>query len=140
MRPDLQCPSAQPHLHEATIHGVVDSASGRIVHLDHPVPVTDALLNATSPLLPTELLRFAAPCQRESCGHFTRNHCSLVERLVQIMPAVSLTPPACSIRANCRWFAERGRPACLRCDGILTDDAFRDETIAALATPQMRDA
>ena len=133
---DLQCPSAQPHMPGAMIHGVVDSVTGRVMHMDRAVAVTDELLRAAEPLLPTEVLRFAAPCQREQCGHFTGTHCSLAERLVQILPAVSAALPACSIRAKCRWFAERGRAACMRCDAILTDEESRSVAIAGLAVPQ----
>src|ERR1700722_11260086 len=131
----LQCPSAQPNMHGAQVHGVVDAASRKILSLDIPVPATPELLASTAPLLPTQVLRFTAECQGGSCGHFTGSACSLVDRLVEILPASTVELPRCAIRANCRWFQQRGRQACLRCDQIVTDEYQRAEAMSSLAQP-----
>ena len=55
----LCCPSAQPDMPGAVVHGVVDAASGRVAYLDKPQPVTPELLAMAAPLKPTEVLRFS---------------------------------------------------------------------------------
>ncbi len=118
----------------AVIHGVLD-ASGRVARLQTTVPVTPELLAATSPLLPTEVLRFSAPCEGGSCVHFENEACSLGERLVTILPATTAALVPCNIRSSCRWYAERGRAACVRCDAIVTDAYARDAELERIATP-----
>jgi hypothetical protein len=120
----------------AVIHGVVDAASGSISYLEKPVEVTPELLAQTAPLLPTEVLRFAAPCQEGRCGHFTGSSCSLVERLVQVLPPTTPDLPKCAIRARCRWFSDAGRQACLRCSEIVTDEFARGEAMVQLSEPK----
>jgi hypothetical protein len=122
------------------IHGVLDAASGRILYLDSPQPVTPQLLAATAPLLPTQVLRLSAPCQKEACGHFTGSECSLVDRLVQILPATTKDLPHCAIRPACRWFRERAAQACIRCATIVTDEFVRSKAMAELAEPRPRAA
>jgi hypothetical protein len=134
----VQCPSAQPAMPGAVIHGVVDAASGKIQHLSTPEPVTPELLAMTAPLLPTQVLRISAPCQGGACGHFNGTDCTLVDRIVQIMPVTDSALPSCAIRANCRWFSQRGRAACMRCDQIVTDEFVRDEQMASLTIPAGR--
>ncbi|WP_158822080.1 hypothetical protein [Granulicella sp. S156] len=136
----VQCPSAQPSMLGAVIHGVVDAASGKIQHLSTPEPVTPELLAMTAPLLPTQVLRISAPCQGGACGHFNGTACTLVDRIVQIMPASDSSLPYCAIRATCRWFSQRGKAACMRCDQIVTDEFVRDEQMTALTVPAGRHA
>lgn len=136
----VQCPSAQPTMLGAVIHGVVDAASGKIQHLSTPEPVTPELLAMTAPLLPTQVLRISAPCQGGACGHFNGTACTLVDRIVQIMPASDSSLPYCAIRATCRWFGQRGKAACMRCDQIVTDEFVRDEQMTALTVPAGRPA
>ena len=119
---------------DAVIHGVMD-ASGRVAHLQTAVPVTPELLASTYPLRPTEVLRFSAPCAGGSCVHFANDACSLGERLVTILPAAPQAVVPCAIRAGCRWFAERGRAACARCDAVVTDAYARDAEMERIATP-----
>lgn len=131
----IQCPSAQPQMPGALVHGVVDAASGKILYLDVPSATTPELLASTAPLLPTQVLRFTAECQEGSCAHFVGSECSLVDRLVQILPASTAELPRCAIRSHCRWFLQRGKQACLRCCDIVTDEFTRSETLARLAEP-----
>jgi hypothetical protein len=135
-QPALLCPSAQPDMPGAKVHGVVDPASGRVLYLDVPVAATPELLATTSPLLPTEVLRFSAPCQGSICAHFADSACTLGDRLVHILPASSAALPSCAIRPTCRWFRQQGGQACARCDNIVTDEFSRSAIMAALADPQ----
>lgn len=132
----LLCPSAQPEMPGAMIHGVLDARTGCIQPLDRPEPLTESLIALTQPLLPTEVLRISAVCQQSRCGHFTGSTCSLGERLVQILPASGGNVPRCAIRSDCRWFAEQGSKACMRCNLIVTDGFLRSETMTLLSKPQ----
>jgi hypothetical protein len=134
----LFCPSAQPEMADAVILGVrgATADSPNLRYLDEPAPVTDGLLALTAPLAPTEVYRFAARCEEGSCVHFDGSDCRLATRIVQILPAVVDTLPACRIRPTCRWFLQEGRPACFRCPDIVTSSDDRSEMMARAATPQ----
>src|SRR5277367_7104435 len=92
----------------------------RVTWIERPVPVTDDLLALAGPVPPTQVLRFAAPCQETACCHFDGKDCQLATRLVQLMPAVDDSLPPCRIRPDCRWFKQEGRAACQRCPQIVT--------------------
>lgn len=119
---DLLCPSAQPDMEDAVVLGVVDRQSGepRLAYLNASAPVTPELLQAAEPAPPLTVLRFAARCEHRQCTHFDGNACSLAVRIVENLEEVSDALPPCTIRRNCRWFAEQGRPACLRCPQVVT--------------------
>ncbi len=119
----------------AVVHGVVDAASGRVAYLATPQPVTPELLAMTAPLQPTEVLRFSAACAEDSCRHFTGSACSLVQRLVQIVPAPTAPLPACAVRRTCRWFVEQGRSACVRCSEIVTDGYDHNPLLTEASQP-----
>ena len=118
------CPSAQPEMAEsvafAIIGGTVDEP--RAIPLVEPRPVTPELLAMTEPVKPTEVFRFAAPCAGSQCAHFDRGNCRLVQRTIALLPVVSETLPACRIRAECRWWLQEGRAACMRCPQVITEN------------------
>lgn len=118
----LLCPSAQPNLSDSIVFAVVAGTEDapEAVFLPTPLPVAPELLQMCKPVQPTEVLRFAAPCQGSKCQHFTGAKCRLVDNLVNILerPGQDLKP--CAIRLNCRWFAQQGRAACDRCTEIVT--------------------
>ena len=69
---------------------------------------------------PTHVFRFAARCEESSCAQFDGHSCSLGRRIAEgLDPVVDVLPP-CQIRATCRWYAENGRPACIRCPQVVT--------------------
>jgi hypothetical protein len=107
-------------------------------YLDEPLPVTDDLLASTQPVRPTEVLRFAAPCASELCSHFQGGRCSLVDRVVHILPAVTESLPACVLRPACRWWQQEGKSACQRCPQVVTDNIFAPEAIILVTTPPPR--
>lgn len=133
---ELQCPSAQPEMVRATAFGVIDHAgeTPQLGYLDQPTPVSQELLDLARPLRPTQIFRFAAPCQGEGCGHWSGAACTLVDRIVELLPAVSLTLPPCRIRSDCRWFAQRGRQACMRCPQVVTQNEQPTEQMIVAAT------
>ena len=126
------CPSAQPHMREPRVLGVV--RDGETSYLDSHVPLTDDLVALTEPVGPSRVLRIAARCEENACTHFDGVNCRLAARIVQLLPAVSDALPACLIRAECRWYRQEGRAACQRCPQIVTEfsdgnEAFRRAAI-----------
>lgn len=123
------CPSS-PAAPGAVLLGIA-GPSGRIGYLTPPIRVDESLLEdlrADGP--PEQRMRFADRCQTSACIHWSGSACSLVDRVIQSAEAaVDETPdadgddalPMCSIRASCRWFAQRSRAACAVCPLVLTD-------------------
>lgn len=134
--PELLCPSAQPGLVGAVAFGLIDhhAEPPTTGFFEHTVPVTPELLEMAAPLLPTQVFRFSAPCQQQQCSHW-QCECTLIDRIVKLVPVSSLTLPPCPIRAGCRWFAQQGRDACQRCPQVVTQDTRPTEAMAVAAQP-----
>ena len=132
------CPSAQPDMAGAVAIGVVDHSGEQpsTQYLEQPLPVTEELLALASPVRPTEVFRFAAPCQTSACSHWDGSDCQLVTRIVDLIPAASLLLPTCRIRADCRWFAQAGREACRRCPHVVTQNEHPSRAMRRAATPK----
>jgi hypothetical protein len=131
----LMCPSAQPEMEGSRVLGVVGGTpkAPEVAYLNQYLPVSEELLAMTHPAKPTQVLRFAAPCQEKACCHFNGTKCNLVTRIVQIMPAVTEALPACLIRPMCRWYQQEGRLACQRCPQIVTQVDDPDERMRMAA-------
>lgn len=138
----LSCPSAPAEIAGALAFGVVDHTSNppEVMYLEEPVPVDEGLLALAAPLEPREVFRFGAPCQTEKCTHWSGRDCRLVERIVRLVPATSLVTPPCKLRPTCRWFAQAGRNACLRCAHVVTKDENPTDMMRAAARPQSNPA
>jgi hypothetical protein len=100
-------------------------------YLDELVPVSEEILQAAAPVDPRQVFRFAAPCAESACVHFDGASCRLGQQLVESLDPVVTNLPRCHLRARCRWFAERGGAACLRCPLVVTmrtqaDDSYLD--------------
>lgn len=119
----LLCPSAQPGMEESRVLGVVgrSSEAPQIAYLNERLEVTPDLLAMAAPAHPTQVFRFAARCEEKACCHFDGTRCQLATRIVQILPAVSESLPACLIRPECRWYQQEGRAACMRCPQVVTE-------------------
>lgn len=118
----LSCPSAQPDMTEARVLGIVGGTveQPRVDYLKKEAEVSAADLQAIGGRDLTQVLRFSARCESHRCGQFKDGRCSLASRIVQgLAPVVDSLPP-CQIRATCRWYAEEGREACLRCPQVVT--------------------
>lgn len=135
-RPVPLCPSAQPG-DDAVVIGVVGGTveEPRVRPLEHPVPASRALLALAEPVRPTEVFRFAATCQEGGCAHFARSTCTLASKVVRMLPPVTAGLPPCDIRASCRWFAQEGRDACLRCPQVVTHSARFSPGLRQAADP-----
>jgi hypothetical protein len=118
----------------AVAFGVVGGSAEEPVvsYLEETVPVTPQLLQLSVPVKPTEVFRFAAPCAETGCRHFSGSECSLARKVAATVPTTFERLPPCRIRGSCRWWAEQGRAACLRCPLVVTEHHS--------AAPALRDA
>jgi hypothetical protein len=109
------CPSA-PAQEGAVLLGVVQ-ADGSIAYLRDRIEVSRAFLEIASVGRPAEQrFRFSSPCQESACRQWADGRCSLPGRLAEVIPEPESDElPRCSIRANCRWFAQTGGTACRVC-------------------------
>ena len=124
---------------DCVIFGVAREVDGveRIHHLAEPLPVTPELLALAAPARPTEIFRFAAPCAESACNHFDGTDCRLAKKIVDgVMEMVDAIPP-CRIRPTCRWFAQEGRRACVRCPLIFSETANPSPELARAADPAL---
>lgn len=135
--PNLLCPSAQADWKGAKAFGVVGGTvkEPRVSYFAEPQQVTQELLDLTSPVSPTEVLRIAAPCAKSRCQHFDGMNCQLVSRTVAYLQPVAEKLPPCQIRSSCRWWHEQGKDACFRCPQVVTDSATDNEQFILAATP-----
>ena len=120
-----RCPSA-PATAGALLIGVV-TADGRVTNLGTPLTV-DAAFIATAKALgaPERRFRFSSPCQKQRCAHWSNHECGLIGELHTAASEAGedLAAPAlprCAIRAQCRWWRQRGRDACAVCPLVVTD-------------------
>lgn len=134
---EYKCPSAQPGMRDAVVFGVVDHSADppEVGYLDELAPVSEELLRLAEPLVPTEVFRIGATCEQDRCGHWGDSKCNLVEQIVDLVPASALVIPPCRLRPTCRWYAQRGRSACMRCDEVVTQNQRPSDAMRAAATP-----
>jgi hypothetical protein len=120
---ELLCPSAPGKVGGSLLIGVVTQSSdgARVRHTERPIPVTQEILDLAAPVRPSEVFRFATPCQASKCVHFSGNACQLALRSVDVLQPVTDDLPPCSIRPVCRWFRQQGATICRRCPQIVTD-------------------
>lgn len=118
----LSCPSAQPDMQDARIFGVIAGtpAQPRVAYLKKKAEVTEAMLSQLGDLDPTQVFRYAARCESARCAQYENGRCSLAKRIVTLLEPVVSDLPSCQIRDTCRWFAEEGGQACLRCPQVVT--------------------
>ena len=128
------CPSAQPDMQGAIVLGVLGGDAGRpqVHYLNQRLPADAAILARAGPS-PTRVLRLAARCEESKCSHFDGANCRLATRVAKMLDPVVDRLPACSIRRDCRWFAQEGGEACLRCPQVVTESADTDDRFRQVA-------
>ena len=127
----LLCPSSTGTLEDTVLIGVVtDHVDGpRVIPTDRAMPVTPDILKMAEPVNPSEVFRFASPCQASKCPHFKNEACQLAVRSVDLLQAVADELPKCSIRPHCRWFRQEGVAICKRCPQVVTDQYNPSDTM-----------
>jgi hypothetical protein len=130
----FDCPSAQPHSPGARVIGIVSRAGGEatVSYLEEGVAFDDAIIAELGDVQPTRVLRFAGTCAAGGCAQFRDGGCRIGRDVVAgLAPRGRL--PRCIIRGSCRWFAENGRDACMRCAQVATTVDEADATLKAIA-------
>jgi hypothetical protein len=137
MQKSTLCPSARENSPDSVIFGIAAGTveEPRVAYLPEIQPVTDELLALAEPVTPTEVFRFAASCAEHKCAHFDGVNCRLAQRIVQGLPEVTDTLPACRVRQSCRWWLQEGKAACFRCPQVVTDHYNPSEIMTEVAEP-----
>jgi len=134
---DTLCPSAPPEWSGAVAIGIVGGSAQapQVTSLARPLPVSEDLLKLAAPVEPTEVFRFAAPCANGACVHFRTGSCQLAAKVVKLLAPTTDSLPYCTIRADCRWYRQEGRAACLRCPQVVTDNVLPNAAMRRAADP-----
>ena len=97
---------------------VIDSEFVRIAHEGRP---------------PEQRFRFGSACMGSRCQQWDGGQCGLIDRLLDDYKAQfgheldAPDPlPQCAVRADCRWFRQRGGACCRVCDLLVTDVGVAD--------------
>jgi hypothetical protein len=108
------CPSTPAQ--EGAVVVTILGTDGRPAYLPDRMVVTDDLLQQTDPDTLERRFRFASPCQEAACGHWSDSRCGIPAKLAALVtPDDPSRVPRCSIRHDCRWFAQAGFDACRLC-------------------------
>jgi hypothetical protein len=122
---------------DARIFGIVAGTpeEPRVAYLKSEAVVGDEAIETLGELKPTQVFRYAARCEESRCAQFDKGCCSLGKRIAELLPEVTDALPSCQIRPTCRWYAEVGRPACLRCPQVMTLVPSDDSALARVSIP-----
>lgn len=118
------CPSSRC-LPGASLLGVVGE-DGRIKHLRTAMRITEDFVARASSVGPPEArFRFSGPCVESGCQQWNGKGCGVVEKVLAHIETTApdlarKEVPPCTIRSSCRWYSQRGEPACLSCDLVVT--------------------
>jgi hypothetical protein len=131
---EYSCPSSQPSVDGARVFGVIGGTVDRphVAYLEKGVEVTPDLMEEIGDIDPKRVFRFSGQCKNGACVQFRNGHCRLGQDIVHMLKPVVAQLPACTIRATCRWYAENGRDACLRCPQVVTTTTQRDPELQAV--------
>ena len=121
--PPKLCPSARCEP-GAILLGMVGQ-DDQVAYITPAMRVTERFVEiAQAKGRPEERFRFAQPCACDGCGHWQDERCGVADTLVALCePAEAEHLPKCSIRADCRWFDQRGVEACRICPLVVRDVA-----------------
>ena len=135
---DLICPSAQPSMENLHVLGVVDYAQNRprIAFVRERIPASTSMLAQAAPAAVGEVFRLSGNCEQRRCTHFDGANCLLARRIVKSLPVAGDRLPPCAIRRTCRWHAQEGKAACLRCSQIVTVGNANDALMVEVAGGQ----
>jgi hypothetical protein len=120
--PAILCPSAR--MKEGAILVGIVLANGQVAFsADRLVVNRDFVENARQGRSPEKRFRFGDMCVKSGCRQWTGERCGVVDQVLAAVPAGErhAALPQCSIRAQCRWYAQSGADACHVCPLIVTD-------------------
>jgi hypothetical protein len=120
---DKLCPSA-PCTADAILLGRV-GRDRRVRYLPYRMEVGETFVTeAAKGPRPETRFRFASSCVEGSCKQWKDGRCGIADLAVELLKdAVSEANPLprCSIRLDCRWFAQNGPAACRSCPLVTTE-------------------
>jgi hypothetical protein len=118
---NLMCPSSVCR-EGAVLVGIV-MPDGRVAFSADRLKITPEFVeSARQGRAPEKRFRFAGPCIKSGCGQWTGSRCGVIDRVNdELGDWAEAELPACSIRADCRWFAQLGAAACGVCPLVITD-------------------
>ncbi len=74
--------------------------------------------------------RFSGACAEEKCNQWTGSACGVVGRVMDHLVSQAVETngamPPCTIRADCRWYHQRGSEACGACVFVVTDNRVNE--------------
>jgi hypothetical protein len=116
----LQCPSSQSKV--AVAFDPVDHADGvpLVGFFEKAVPRHRRIAGAYEATPSNRGLQVCSSLRRAKSAHGNGAECTLVNRIVQVLPAVVSSSPAYRLRGECRGFSRHGRNACTRCPQVVT--------------------
>ena len=121
-QPLLLCPSA-PCDSGVMLVGIA-LQNGRIAYAAERLELSDEFVAAAQKTGAAEtMFRFASPCRKQGCGQWKEERCSVIDVVLAVNEhlATSGELPNCSLRPQCRWYAQTGTSACAVCPYIITD-------------------
>jgi hypothetical protein len=76
---------------------------------------------------PEKRFRFGGTCVEGSCKQWTGSRCGVIDQVIESVDAGKHLPD-CSIRTQCRWYAQNGESACFVCPFVVTDLMVGEQT------------
>ena len=118
----MSCPSSDPSAKDARVFAVIGGTAEepRASFLAKGVEVPAELLATPEGIAPKRIFRFTGKCENGACGQFANGNCQLGKTVSRMMADVVDTVPACTIRGDCRWYAENGPAICRKCPQVVT--------------------
>ncbi len=115
------CPSTTVE-HAPTLLGVV-GPDGRVHYVTPALPLDDEFRHKAAKAGAAEArFRFAGPCVERGCQQWTGTRCGVIDSLLdQVEHDLETALRPCTVRRECRWFAQRGAAACRACPWVITD-------------------
>lgn len=116
------CPSSTLD-HATHLLGVV-GPDGRVHYVSPALPLDDGFRAKARDLgLPETRFRFTGACVEGACAQWTGSRCGVIDNVVGQADGVELDTELrpCTIRRDCRWFAQQGGAACHVCPLVVTD-------------------
>jgi len=118
------CPSAR--MKEGSVLLGIVLGDGRVAFApDRLVVNREFVTTAREGRSPEKRFRFADACVQSGCVQWTGTRCGVIDDVLAELPAEGLPAhlPQCSIRPQCRWYAQAGTEACRACPLVVTDCA-----------------
>lgn len=124
----LLCPSFRCQ-DGAILLGIVQEEA-RVAFAANPIVIDQHFVDlARKGRTPEARFRFAGPCAQGACSHWRDGRCRVIDRVLtrlkSHMPGDELVQ--CSIRNQCRWYAQSGPCACSVCPEVITNHPLPDE-------------